>query len=68
MTIMAYAHAVNLSLMDALRADDRVIVLGEDVAEAGGSFKVTRGLLESYGAARVIDTPISLSIGCPRVS
>ena len=59
MTIMAYAHAVNLSLMDALRADDRVIVLGEDVAEAGGSFKVTRGLLESYGAARVIDTPIS---------
>ena len=59
MTLMAYAHAVNLSLMDALRADDRVIVLGEDVAEAGGSFKVTRGLLESYGATRVIDTPIS---------
>ena len=59
MTIMAYAHAVNLSLMDALRADDRVIVLGEDVAEAGGSFKVTRGLLESYGETRVIDTPIS---------
>ena len=59
MTIMVYAHAVNLSLMDALRADDRVIVLGEDVAEAGGSFKVTRGLLESYGATRVIDTPIS---------
>jgi pyruvate/2-oxoglutarate/acetoin dehydrogenase E1 component len=59
MTLMAYAHAVNLSLMDALRADDRVIVLGEDVAEAGGSFKVTRGLLEAYGAARVVDTPIS---------
>jgi len=59
MTLMAYAHAVNLGLMDALRADDRVIVLGEDVAEAGGSFKVTRGLLESYGATRVIDTPIS---------
>ena len=59
MTQMAYAHAVNLGLMDALRADDRVIVLGEDVADAGGSFKVTRGLLEAYGAARVIDTPIS---------
>ena len=59
MTLMAYAHAVNLSLMDALRADDRVIVLGEDVAEAGGSFKVTRGLLEAYGAERVVDTPIS---------
>lgn len=59
MTLMAYAHAVNLSLMDALRADERVIVLGEDVAEAGGSFKVTRGLLEAYGAARVVDTPIS---------
>ena len=59
MTLMAYAHAVNLSLMDALRADDRVIVLGEDVAEAGGSFKVTSGLLEAYGAERVVDTPIS---------
>ena len=59
MTLMAYAHAVNLSLMDALRADDLVIVLGEDVAEAGGSFKVTRGLLEAYGAERVVDTPIS---------
>ena len=59
MTQMAYAHAINLCLMDALRADDRVIVLGEDVADAGGSFKVTRGLLEAYGAARVIDTPIS---------
>jgi len=59
MTLMAYAHAVNLSLMDALRADERVIVLGEDVAEAGGSFKVTRGLLKAYGAARVVDTPIS---------
>jgi pyruvate dehydrogenase E1 component beta subunit len=59
MTPMAFAHAVNLGLMDALRADDRVIVLGEDVADAGGSFKVTRGLLEAYGASRVIDTPIS---------
>ena len=60
-TPLRYAHAVNQALMDAMRADESVVVLGEDIAEAGGSFKVTRGLLEAYGPARVIDTPISES-------
>lgn len=61
MATMRYVHAVNKALVDAMRADGSVIVLGEDVAAAGGSFKATRGLLEAFGAGRVIDTPISES-------
>lgn len=59
MTEMNFARAVNTALNEAMSADDSVIVLGEDVAEAGGVFKVTRGLLDTYGEARVRDTPIS---------
>ncbi len=54
-----YVQAINQALGDALAADPTVIVLGEDVAGAGGSFKATRGLLERFGADRVRDTPIS---------
>ena len=44
---------------DALAADDDVFLLGEDVGAAGGAFKTTEGLLERFGAERVLDTPIS---------
>jgi pyruvate/2-oxoglutarate/acetoin dehydrogenase E1 component len=56
---MRYAQAVTQALRDAMESDDRVILLGEDIAAAGGSFKATRGLLESFGPDRVRDTPIS---------
>jgi acetoin:2,6-dichlorophenolindophenol oxidoreductase subunit beta len=56
---MKYFQAVNAALRDAMQADPAVIVFGEDVAAAGGSFKVTRGLLEAFGPHRVRDTPIS---------
>ncbi|MGH8030898.1 MAG: alpha-ketoacid dehydrogenase subunit beta [Luteimonas sp.] len=56
---MKYFQAVNQALRDAMSADPSVVLLGEDIAAAGGSFKVTRGLLEEFGAARVRDTPIS---------
>lgn len=59
MTEMKYAQAVNRALFDAMSADPTVMLLGEDIAAAGGSFKATRGLLEAYGPARVRDTPIS---------
>ena len=59
MAEMRYAQAVAQALHDAMTADERVIVLGEDVAAAGGSFKATRGLLDKFGPARVRDTPIS---------
>jgi pyruvate dehydrogenase E1 component beta subunit len=61
MSELRFAQAVNLALTDAMRSDESVIVLGEDVAAAGGSFKATRGLVEQFGAARVRDTPISES-------
>jgi len=59
MAQLRYGQAVNLALADAMAADPSVIVLGEDIAAAGGSFKATRGLLERFGATRVRDTPIS---------
>jgi pyruvate dehydrogenase E1 component beta subunit len=59
MTEMRYAHAINRALDDAMAEDRTVLLLGEDIGKAGGSFAVTRGLQEKYGADRVIDTPIS---------
>lgn len=52
-------QAVLKALDDALTDDPTVICLGEDIAAAGGPFKVTEGLLERHGPQRVIDTPIS---------
>ena len=42
-----------------MRRDENVFVMGEDVGELGGAFKVTEGLLDAFGEERVIDTPIS---------
>ncbi|WP_026437349.1 alpha-ketoacid dehydrogenase subunit beta [Acidovorax sp. JHL-9] len=60
-TEMRYVNAVTQALRDSMEQDPSVVVLGEDVANAGGSFKATRGLLDAFGAQRVIDTPISES-------
>lgn len=51
--------AVNEALSEELARDDSTFLIGEDVAEAGGTFAVTRGLLDEFGEDRVIDTPIS---------
>ena len=59
MAEMTYREAVCKALADELRADEDVIFFGEDVAEAGGAFKVTTGLFEEFGPNRVRDTPIS---------
>ncbi|CAG9274777.1 pyruvate dehydrogenase E1 component beta subunit [Paraburkholderia unamae] len=56
---MRYVHAVTQALRDSMQHDERVVLLGEDIAEAGGSFKATRGLLDEFGPQRVRDTPIS---------
>jgi pyruvate dehydrogenase E1 component beta subunit len=56
---VTYREAINRALHDALAADEAVVVLGEDIAAAGGSFKVTEGLLDAFGPDRVMDTPIS---------
>ncbi|MGD2146161.1 MAG: alpha-ketoacid dehydrogenase subunit beta [Anaerolineae bacterium] len=52
-------EALREALFEELERDDQVIVLGEDVAEAGGVFKVYAGLYERFGPDRVLDTPIS---------
>ncbi len=55
------ADALNLALRQAMQADPRTVLLGEDVATAGGVFRITAGLLEQFGEDRVIDTPLNES-------
>lgn len=56
---LRYGKAIGQALHDAMTGDPNVMVFGEDIAGAGGSFGVTRGLLDSFGPLRVRDTPIS---------
>ncbi len=54
-----YREALNEALREEMRRDETVFCMGVGVAERGGSYKVTVGLLDEFGAKRVIDTPIS---------
>ncbi|HEY3182166.1 MAG TPA: alpha-ketoacid dehydrogenase subunit beta [Gaiellaceae bacterium] len=56
---LTYREAVRDALMTAMRKDDDVFIMGEDIAEMGGSMAVTQGLLDEFGADRVRNTPIS---------
>ncbi|MGI8826449.1 MAG: alpha-ketoacid dehydrogenase subunit beta [Chloroflexota bacterium] len=56
---VTYREAINRALRDAMEADENVVLLGEDIAAAGGSFKITEGLFDIFGPDRVTDTPIS---------
>jgi pyruvate dehydrogenase E1 component beta subunit len=56
---LTMVEALNLGLHQALAADERVVVMGEDVAKTGGVFRVTAGLLDRFGERRVIDTPLA---------
>jgi acetoin:2,6-dichlorophenolindophenol oxidoreductase subunit beta len=56
---LTYREAVRDALARALREDDRVFIMGEDIAEMGGSMAVTQGLLAEFGPGRVRNTPIS---------
>lgn len=56
---LLYRHALNEAMMEEMRRDPTVFVLGEGIAERGGSFKVTEGLLAEFGPKRVIDTPLA---------
>lgn len=59
MAQMTMVQAVNKGLDDALRADDRVVLLGQDIGVDEGVFRVTADLLKRYGPERVIDTPLA---------
>ena len=56
---MTMRDALNLALKEELARDNSVFLMGEEVAEYEGAYKVTRGLLEKFGPKRVIDTPIT---------
>jgi pyruvate dehydrogenase E1 component beta subunit len=59
MPIITYRQAINDALCEELRRDKNVIILGEEVAEYNGAYKVTEGLFEKFGGERILDTPIS---------
>ncbi len=59
MTAITYREAINRAIGDALEEDEHVFLLGEDVAAAGGAFKLTDGLYERFGPSGCCDTPIS---------
>ncbi|MDD9948425.1 MAG: alpha-ketoacid dehydrogenase subunit beta, partial [candidate division Zixibacteria bacterium] len=57
--VITYGEAVREAIAEEMRRDETVFFIGEDVAAAGGVFKVTVGLLDEFGENRVRDTPIS---------
>ncbi|MBL9018983.1 MAG: alpha-ketoacid dehydrogenase subunit beta [Myxococcales bacterium] len=59
MPVMNIIEAVRSALQTQMRADPRVVVLGEDIGKFGGVFRATSGLYEEFGADRVIDTPLA---------
>jgi len=61
-TVMTYRDALRLAMSDAMRADPRVFLMGEDVGRYGGCFAVSKGMLAEFGEARVRDTPLSESV------
>jgi pyruvate dehydrogenase E1 component beta subunit len=68
-----YIQAINEAIREEMRRDERVFLIGEDIGHYGGLFRVTRNLMDEFGAKRVIDTPISeqgfmgMSIGAAMV-
>ena len=61
MAKLTMVEAINLALKQEMEKDPRVLILGEDVGKNGGVFRVTQGLIDIFGEARVMDTPLSES-------
>ena len=61
MAAITYLEAIRQGLFEEMRKDERVVCMGEDIAQYGGAFKVTQGLFDEFGAKRVINTPIAES-------
>ncbi len=59
MSVVTYRDALNQALREEMQRDDRVFLMGEEVAEYDGAYKVSRGLLKEFGPKRVVDTPIA---------
>src|SRR5260370_22306310 len=58
---VTYLDAIGQALMSEMEADPNVFIIGEDVGQFGGAFKVTKGFLEKFGPRRVVDTPMAES-------
>jgi hypothetical protein len=56
---VTYLDAVSQALMAEMEDDESVFIIGEDVGQFGGAFKVTKGFLDKFGSRRVVDTPIA---------
>ena len=59
MAVITYRDALNQALREELLRDDRVFLMGEEVGEYDGAYKVSRGLLKEFGPKRIVDTPIA---------
>ncbi|HEX9785908.1 MAG TPA: alpha-ketoacid dehydrogenase subunit beta [Opitutaceae bacterium] len=59
MPLITYRQAINDALAEELTRDENVIIMGEEVAQYNGAYKVTEGLLDRFGPKRIVDTPIS---------
>ncbi|MDX8396184.1 MAG: pyruvate dehydrogenase complex E1 component subunit beta [Mariprofundaceae bacterium] len=59
MSKITYREALNQAMAEEMKRDDRVFLMGEEVAEYNGAYKVSQGLLDKFGPERVIDTPIT---------
>lgn len=59
MAVITYREALNQALREEMARDDRVFLMGEEVAQYNGAYKVSKGLLDEFGEMRVVDTPIT---------
>ena len=56
-----FREALNEAMCEEMRRDENIILLGEEVAEYNGAYKVSKGMLDEFGDKRIIDTPIATS-------
>ena len=72
--VMTVRDALNMAMDEEIARDEKVFVIGEEVAQYDGAYKVTRGLWDKYGDKRLVDTPITemglagLAVGAAMVS
>src|SRR6195952_355977 len=59
MAVIAYREALNQAMCEEMERDERVYLMGEEVAEYDGAYKVSQGMLAKFGPRRIIDSPIS---------
>ena len=59
MRTVQYREALREAMVEEMRKDETVFLMGEEVAEYNGAYKVSQGMLDEFGAKRVIDTPIA---------